>query len=93
MIAIQAHPKLQSQTALSERNALQRRGHFGAVKVYDCYFINRSLRVLSQEKIQCTGDGAAMSTAADLLNRHTCSGIEVWRRGRCVGQLLREVMS
>ncbi len=93
MTAMEAHPNPQSPVALLERGVQQGRGQFGASKIYDCYFVNRSLRTLSQEKIQCADDGAAMSAAAELLRSHTCSGIEVWHRGRCVGQLLREVMA
>ena len=92
MTPVEAHPRPQAPAALLGRGVLRREGQFGASRVYDCYFINRSLRTLSQEKIQCADDGAALSAAADLLRIHTCSGIEVWHRGRCVGQLLREVV-
>jgi hypothetical protein len=92
MTAIETHARPQAPPALLGRGTLQHAGQFGSIKIYDCYFINRSLRALSQEKIQCADDRAAMLAATDLLRIRTCSGIEVWHRGRCVGQLLREVM-
>jgi hypothetical protein len=61
------------------------------VKTYDCYFIDRTLRPLSCDKVRCVGDQAAMLAAGDLLRQRSCSGVEVWDRGRYVGRLLREI--
>ena len=58
-------------------------------KVYDCYFLNRHLEVLSHEKIQCADDQSAASEARDRLGRRSCAGIEIWERGRMIAQLLR----
>ena len=60
-----------------------------AAKIYDCYFLNRHLEVLSHEKIQCADDQSAASEARDRLGRRSCAGIEIWERGRMIAQLLR----
>jgi hypothetical protein len=59
------------------------------MKTYSCYFIDRTLRVLTHENVQCADDKAAVSTASNMLNHRTCAGLEVWEGGRCVAQLLR----
>ncbi len=60
-------------------------------RVYDCYYLNRHLEVLSHEKIQCADDQSAASEARDRLGRRSCAGIEVWERGRMITQLLRRI--
>ncbi len=60
------------------------------MKTYNCYFIDRMLRVLTHENVQCPDDEAAVSVASNMLSHRTCAGLEVWERGRCVAQLLRK---
>jgi hypothetical protein len=60
------------------------------MKTYSCYFIDRTLQVLTHENVPCADDKAAVSAASEMLNRRTCAGIEIWDRQRCVAQLLRE---
>lgn len=59
------------------------------MKTYSCYFIDRSFRVLTHENVHCPDDGAAVSAASIMLSKRTCAGFEVWERGRCVAQVLR----
>jgi len=60
------------------------------MKTYSCFFIDRTLKVLTHENIPCANDQAAVSTASDMLSQRTCAGIEIWDQGRCVAQLLRD---
>jgi len=60
------------------------------MRTYSCYFIDRNLRPLKSDKIECDDDNAAVVAAEKLLSQRTCAGIEVWDRGRYVAQLLRE---
>lgn len=60
------------------------------MKTYNCYFIDRNLRPLKSENLECDDDRTAVQAAASLLKHRSCAGIEVWDRGRYVAQLLRK---
>jgi hypothetical protein len=94
MTAPRAGREAQSRIPQMERNGFHRfqtGSQVSFLKTYDCYFIDRTLRPLSCDKVRCVGDQAAMLVAGDLLRRRSCSGVEVWDRGRYVGRLLREM--
>ena len=60
------------------------------MKTYCCYFIDRTLRSMRHENVQCADDQAALEVARQLFARTSCAGIEVWDQGRYVAQLLRD---
>jgi len=60
------------------------------MKTYNCYFIDRNLRPLRSENLECDDDSKAVLAAEMLLKQRSCAGIEVWDRGRYVAQLLRQ---
>ena len=94
MTATRADQKAQSRIPQMERGGFQRfqtGGQVPVVKTYDCYFVDRTLRPLSYDKVRCVGDQAAMLAAGDLLGQRSCAGVEVWDRGRYVGRMLREM--
>jgi hypothetical protein len=89
-IQVRAEQGAPNRTPRMEHGGFQYGSQAHLAKTYHCWFIDRTLRPLSCVQVRCADDRAALLAAGDLLRQRTCSGIEVWDRGRCVGQLLRE---